>query len=164
MKISILVFILLLCFENLSASRSDSTRKELLQLLKNRNELFNDYNASLVKKSGLFGNKTKTDLRDSQDKLMAVVAADNKIMSSLNRTLNFRDFEKQTMSYDVSSYEKRIRNLSVLNDTLNSQYLRCTQENKILNSTVKRHHLYIASLILLIILTGGAWMKKSFFN
>lgn len=146
------------------AARSDSARTDLLVLLKNRNQLFDDYNASLAKKSGLFGNKTKNDLRDSQDKLMAVVAADNKIMNSLNRTLNFRDFEKQTMSYDVSSYEKRIRNLSVLNDTLNSQYLRCNQENKILNSTVKRHHLYIASLILLIILTGGAWLKKSFFN
>jgi len=162
MKIQIAIFILLLITQSIKAG-NEKDRTELLQLLKQRKELFDKYNASLENKSGLFGNKTKNDLRDSQDKLMAVVAADNKIMNSLSRTLDYRNFEKQTMSYDVSNYEDRIRNISVLNDTLNKQYINCKTENKNLHSTVKRYHLYIASLIILILITGGAWVRKSFF-
>ncbi len=162
MKLPVILFILLITAQTILQGK-ENDRAELLQLLNERKELFDKYNASLNNKSGLFGNKTKNDLRDSQDKLMAVVAADNKIMNSLSRTLDFRNFEKQTMSYDVSNYEDRIRNLSVLNDTLNKQYINCKNENKNLYSTVKRYHLYIAALVILILITGGAWAKKTFF-
>jgi len=81
-----------------------------MQLLKERKELFEIYNESLNQKSGIFGNKTKNDLRTTQEKLLDVVAADNKIMNSLSRTLDFRDFEKTNMKYDFSSFEERIRN------------------------------------------------------
>ena len=164
MRIPTIIFLFILIFKNISAFRPDSTRTELLELLKERKQLFEKYNASLSRKSGFFGNKTKNDLRDSQEKLIAVVTTDNKIMNSLSRTLDFRNFEKQKMSYDVNSFEERLRNLSVLNDTLNSQFIKCKQENKILKSTIKRLHLYIGFLIVLILLTGIAWFRKKNFK
>lgn len=143
-----------------SAYSSDNTRLELMEMVKKRQELFEIYNQSLEKKSGFFGGQSKGDLRSSQEKLLDVVEADNKIMRALNRTLNFRDFEKQNMTYDVSSYEKRIRSISTLNDTLNKQNIKYKQENRNLRSTVKRNRLWIATLIILLIVSGGAWLKQ----
>lgn len=163
MKILILFFLFLFITGNAQAILVDSTRTELLLLLKERKELFNQYSASLNKKSGFFGNKTKNDLRDTQEKLLAVISTDNKIMNSLSRTLDFRNFEKINMSYDFNSFEERLRNLSVLNDTLNSQYLNSTQLSKSLQSTIRKFHLYIALLILLILLTTIGWIRKTFF-
>ena len=162
MKIFLPLFILLITAFYAKA-KNDSERTELFRLLSERKQLFDIYTASLNQKSGFFGNTSKKDLRDSQEKLLAVIEADNKIMSALNRTLDFRNFEKQTMSYDVSSYENRIRSITVLNDTLNKQYLNCSNENKRLNSVLKRHHLYFAALITILIVSFVIWAKKKFF-
>ena len=160
MKVILLFVLLLLFFEPSKAFRVDSTRTELLILLKERKELFDQYSASINKKSGIFGNRTKNDLKDSQEKLVSIVAADNKIMNSLSRTLDFRNFEKLNLSYDVNSYEDRIRNLLTLNDTLNKQNNIYKKENKIFQSTIKKHHLYFVMLILLLILSGFILFKK----
>src|SRR4051812_30489594 len=105
-----LLVILISTFNTIA--KSDSERTELFRLLSERKQLFDIYTESLEKKSGFFGNTSKNDLRSSQEKLLAVIEADNKIMSSLTRTLDFRNFEKQSMSYDVSGYENRIRNIT----------------------------------------------------
>ena len=160
MKVILLFVLLLLFLEPAKAFRVDSTRTELLILLKERKELFDQYSASINKKSGIFGNRTKNDLKDSQEKLVSIVAADNKIMNSLSRTLDFRNFEKLNLSYDVNSYEDRIRNLLTLNDTLNNQNNIYKKENKIFQSTIKKHQLYFTMLILLLILSGYILFKK----
>ena len=102
-------------------------------------------------------------MKDSQEKLVSIVSADNKIMNSLSRTLDFRNFEKLNLSYDVNSYEDRIRNLLTLNDTLNFQNIVYKKENKVLLSTLKKYYLYFAMIILLFILSGFILFKK-FFN
>ena len=159
MKI-LLIILLLFFYENLNALHIDSTRTELLQSLKGRKDLFDQYSASLNKKSGFFGNRTKNDLKDSQDKLVAIVSADNKIMNSLNRTLDFRNFEKLNMSYDTKSFEERIKNLLRLNDTLSNQNVVYKQENKNFQTTIKKHNLYFTMLILLLVVTCIAWVRK----
>ena len=159
MKI-LLIILLLFFYENLNALHIDSTRTELLQSLKGRKDLFDQYSASLNKKSGFFGNRTKNDLKDSQDKLVAIVSADNKIMNSLNRTLDFRNFEKLNMSYDTKSFEERIKNLLRLNDTLSNQNVVYKQENKKFQTTIKKHNLYFTMLILLLVVTCIAWVRK----
>ncbi len=128
----------------------DSARKELVFLLEERKKLFDEYSESLSKKSGFFGNQTKNDLRDSRLKLEAIVAEDNKIMSALNRTLDFRNFEKQNMKYDVSTNEDRIRSLQVMNDTLNAQLIRLERENKINISKVRSNRIYFVLLFLIL--------------
>ena len=157
---TLLIILLLFFYENLNALHIDSTRTELLQSLKGRKDLFDQYSASLNKKSGFFGNRTKNDLKDSQDKLVAIVSADNKIMNSLNRTLDFRNFEKLNMSYDTKSFEERIKNLLRLNDTLSNQNVVYKQENKNFQTTIKKHNLYFTMLILLLVVTCIAWVRK----
>ena len=164
MRIFLFLF-LLLCLTGITyAFRPDSTRTELLLLLKDRNELFNQYSLSLQKKSGIFGNRTKNDLKDSQEKLVAIIAADNKIMNSLNRTLDYKNFEKLNLSYDVNSFEDRIRNLSILNDTLNNQINIYKKENKIFQTTIKKQRFYFTSLVILIIVACVAIFRKFFFK
>src|SRR4051812_15259942 len=109
------ILIILLILSKPAMASNDSLRADLSALLKQRNELFNAYSASLSRKSGFFGNQTKNDIRESQDKLKEIVEIDNRIMSTLNRTLDYRNFEKTNMTYDVSSYVTRIQNLATLN-------------------------------------------------
>jgi hypothetical protein len=162
MKFFIPVFVLLFISEIGIASRPDSSRTELLSLLNDRKILFESYTQSLSKKSGFFGNRTKNDMKESQEKLVAIIRADNKIMSTLNRTLDYRNFEKLNMSYDVNSYEDRLRNLSILNDTLNKQNIFLQSENKSLTRAMKMHELYFSILILFLLFIAGRWLKKYF--
>lgn len=163
MKIIIVLLLINMVSENTIAFRADSTRTELLSLLKERKKLFDTYSMSLNKKSGFFSNRTKNDLKDSQAKLVAIVVVDNKIMNSLNRTLDFRNFEKLNLSYDVNSFEDRIRNLTVLNDTLTIQNINYKNENKLLQSALIKHRFYIALLIFLLLLISFAFIRN-FFN
>jgi hypothetical protein len=159
------ILVILLAFPfywNADAKDADSTRAELISLMKERKILADEYYASLDKKSGFFGNRTKNDLRDSQEKLVAIVKADNKIMDALNRTLSFRNYEKANMTYDVNSYEERIRNLSRLNDTLNKQILIYSEENMMNRKVIKRNQIYFFGLIFLILLMSFSFIKKNF--
>ncbi len=163
MKIFIVLLLFAMVSENAVAIRADSTRTELLLLLKERKKLFDKYSLSLDKKSGFFSNRTKNDLKDSQEKLVAIVVVDNKIMNSLNRTLDFRNFEKLNLSYDVNSFEDRIRNLTSLNDTLSIQNIKYKNEIKLFQSTIKKNRFYIVFLLFLLLIISIAFFRK-FFN
>ncbi|HEV7736727.1 MAG TPA: hypothetical protein VGO47_05055, partial [Chlamydiales bacterium] len=133
---------------------------ELVSLLKERKELADAYYTSLEKKSGIFGSRTKNDLRDSQEKLVEIVRADNKIMNTLNRTLDYRNFEKQNMSYTVNSSDDRIRNLSMLNDTLTRQVTFYLSEIKICKATIRRNNIYFIIILAAMIAAFAFRMKK----
>ena len=164
MKFSMLFLLTLISIGNVKAKGADSTKAELMSLMKERKILADDYYTSLESKSGIFGNRTKNDLRDSQEKLVDIVRVDNKIMDALNRTLNFRNFEKTNMTYNANSFEDRLRNLSQLNDTLNKQLLKYSEENRLNRKTIKRNEIYIYGLILLILLISFSTIKNKFFK
>ena len=147
---------------NVCAKNNDSTKAELFSLMQERSILASDYYSSLEKKSGLFGGKTKNNLRDSQEKLVAIVKIDNKIMDALKRTIHFRNFEKASMTYDVTSFEERIRNLSILNDTLNKHLIKYSQESKMNQKIIKRNQIYLVGLIFLVLIMSGYIIKKNF--
>src|SRR4051812_42022945 len=79
-------------------------RKELFDLLTQRETVFSQYNERMKKKSGIFGFRTKNDMRESHEKLSEIIEIDNKIINSLNRVIDYRNYEKSTMTYDVSDY------------------------------------------------------------
>jgi hypothetical protein len=164
MRILFLFTILIICIRASAGLPSswtpDSTRRELIFLLDERKKLFDEYESSLSKKSGFFGNQTKNDLRDSRQKLEAIVAQDNKIMSALNRTLDYRNFEKQNLKYDYSNNEDRIKNLQVLNDTLNNQLQRLDKQNKEFNSKMKLNRIYLWMLVLILGIVAWWGLKK----
>jgi hypothetical protein len=157
-----LLIALLLCSSVICAATQDTLRAELADQLKKRKELFDAYSASIEKKSGIFGNKTKNDLRDSQDKLKEIVDADNKIMSVLYRTVDFRNYEKLNMTYDASSYTTRIANLTSLNESLMKQNQNYMNEVQGYKSEVKKYRLYNILMIAGFIVWLGYvfWRKK----
>lgn len=169
--IRMIVVLLFFCFHSIANAKSDipvgpwspdSSKKELISLLGERKILFDAYTISLSHKSGFFGNKTKNDLRESQDKLEAIITQDNKIMKALYRTLDFRNFEKLNMRYDASAFEDRIFNLKAMNDTLNKHVIILEKQYKESSSAIRKYTLYFISLIVLLIFTTVAWLRQKF--
>ena len=161
MKFSITI-VFLLFFTHSFSETPDPEKKEFMALVKNRTEMFDGYTASLAKKSGFFGNRTKNDISDSQDKLMEIVQLDNKIMNMLNRRLGFRKFEKQSMSDDILTVQQKLINLNIVNDTLTQKISVYEEENKKCKSSMNRHGLYFFLLILALGLAlYGLWRKHN---
>lgn len=136
----------------------DSTRKEMNDLMRTRAELFKTYSNSLSKKSGFFGNQTKNDLRTAHDLLKAIVEQDNKIMDALNRSMDFRTFEKATMSFDAQEYTDRIKNLSIINDTLTKQIQQLEIEKRSLRSEINGSRFYNVVLLFVSLLFAGLFV------
>jgi len=130
-RVLFLIVLALMCQSALFAQDREE-RKELLNLVNQRQEMFDRYAASLKKKSGIFGQKTKNDLRATHDKLKAIVEVDNKIMIRLRQLLDYSKFEKQTMSYDVNQYSEQLRNFERNQDTLVKQIANLEKENDFL--------------------------------
>ncbi len=122
MKKIILILILsdLLSY-NALAQGSSTDRKDLYDLLETRRKKFEAYSNSLEKKSGFFGNKTKKDIQHSTDVLSEIVETDNRIISSLNHVIDFRNFEKVNTTYNKFESDERLTNLQRATDTLTKQ-------------------------------------------
>ena len=80
---------------NSSADTNNYYRKQLQELLINRHQKFDSYSKSLEQHSGIFGNKTKNDIRESNHVLIDIVKTDNHIIQALNRVVDFRNYEKE---------------------------------------------------------------------
>lgn len=156
---SVIIALLIVCSFPAFAI-NDSTKKEMLILMKTRAELFQAYSNSLNKKSGFFGNRTKNDLKTSHDQLKAIVEEDNKIMDALARTLEYRTFEKTTMTFDAHDYIQRIQSLTVVNDTLSRQSQLLAGENKLMKAEISRYRFYNMALIVLSVLLAGVLILK----
>ena len=140
-----IIFIILLLFSAQADvfGQTKEERKELMMLVEERQKLFDLYSETVAKKSGIFGNKTKNDLRTTHEKLKDIIALDNKILNRLKQMLSYRNFEKQTMSYDMSQYEEQSKKLERAQDTLVKQLSRLEKENSRLNkSAAKSSRIY----------------------
>ena len=98
-----------------------SERKDLHDLIELRRKKFEAYSYSLEKKSGFFGNKTKKDMQHSIDVLSEIVETDNRIISTLNHVVDFRNYEKVTNTYDLHDRNEEVQSLQRATDTLTKQ-------------------------------------------
>lgn len=89
-------------------SAPDSDKQLLFQILKERQEKFSAYTKSLDESSGIFGMKTKKDLKNSNAILIEIVKLDNRLIAVLNRQLNYKDYEKTTMNYQGLDDQKKL--------------------------------------------------------
>src|SRR6185436_1613210 len=120
---------IILCFllaATLSLDRSFAQgtvedRKDLQDLLEVRRSMFDSYSESIMKRSGIFGNKTKNDVQKSNEVLELIIETDNKIITSLNRVVDFRKFEKTSQNYDRYEDRQQLDNLRMATDTLTKQ-------------------------------------------
>lgn len=113
---------------NSFANGNSAERAELIHLLEGRAAQFREYTGSLQQKSGIFGQRTKTDLKGSHDRLAAIVETDNEIIRLLDRMLDQRTFERVSMTYDASRDADRIRNLQAVSDTMTARAARYEAE------------------------------------
>ena len=121
------ILLIILLFFSVQASvfgQTKEERKELMMIVEERQKLFDLYSETVAKKSGIFGNKTKNDLRTTHEKLKDIIALDNKILNRLKQMLSYRNFEKQTMSYDMSQYEEQSKKLERAQKTRRKQLSR----------------------------------------
>ncbi|MEP7171029.1 MAG: hypothetical protein ABI855_16805 [Bacteroidota bacterium] len=164
MKIKKKYFTVLLCLISLTAypqNNSVKDRQDLQNLLQERKIKFDAYASSLEKRSGIFGNKTKKDIQSSNEVLIDIVKTDNRIISTLNRVIDFRNFEKTNMNYDVVQQNQNYDNLLRATDTLSKQVDILTATNKSLKkNTLKFEILFYAALALVICLLIIRLKKK----
>lgn len=137
--------------ENSKADERTAARKELFGLLEERKNLFDAYSESTKKKSGFFGNRTKNDMRASHATLQGIVEIDNRIMNSLERVIDTKNYEKTAMTFDASGYQERINNLSKVNDVTLAQNDKLEKEKKYLGRLVLRMKFYFLFLFLIIV-------------
>ena len=126
---------------------TDQDRKELQDLLTERKEKFDAYAQSLERRSGIFGGKTKGDLKASQAVLIDIVETDNKIIRSLNRVVDFRTYEKVTMNYDLSERDRRLDGLMQSVDTLAKRADTLKAQNNLLERQVTIRTIFIYILV-----------------
>jgi hypothetical protein len=144
-----LLIVFLFSLNLTKAENIDPEKAEFIELVKERGKIFDTYSASLEKKSGFFGNRTKNDIRESQDLLMEVVRQDNKIMNMLNRRLGFRNFEKKSMADDFVAMQQKLINLNVVNDTLSKKLTESEEQTKIYRAKLNRQSVYLFLMIAL---------------
>lgn len=129
-------------------------RAELHQLLMERQKKFDAYTTSLKKRSGIFGGKTKVDMQRSNEVLTDIIESDNKIISVLNRVVNFKTYEKVNMNYELLSCNERVGNLQRAVDVLNKQVNSLTSSNEAVQKKAGNYKLLASffGILLLVLL------------
>ena len=151
-----LVFLLLfcMCFESVVAADSFSEKKVLYDLLQQRKQKFSRYLSSLDEKSGLFGSRTKKDIRNSMDVLKDIVETDNRIIGVLNRAVDFKIFEKTKMNYDLLDRDQKLQRLTDETAALRNQLNHLRGEERSATRTIRLLWLVVfllSSALLLVI-------------
>lgn len=154
-RILFLIIILLIKYPASLIAKSDdiqtqTARRQLFDLLEERKMVFDKYNETLKQKSGIFGNRTKNDMRESHEQLQGIIEIDNRVISSLNHVIDMRNFEKSSMNFDASSYLDRISNLTRINDITLKENARLLVQNKYLgrqNFKMKFYFLLLFGII-----------------
>jgi len=144
-------------------STIQADRRELQELLNERKLKFDSFAVAAEKHSGFFGNKTKGDMKRSNEVLIDIVRTDNKIIRSLNRVVDFRNYEKVTMNYDLRDREQVLRNLETAVDTLSKSNDTLALRNSKLEHNLARKNLALFLLVcasVYIYLRGRKQLKK----
>lgn len=118
MRIVSILFTLLVLSMQLTASDREYQRLELQKLVKEREDRFGDYSRAAASRSGIFGNKTKGDLKRQMEIMSDIVRTDNKIISTLNNFLDYRTFQRTEMSYSQAELDAKNRRLNELTTVL----------------------------------------------
>jgi hypothetical protein len=160
-KIWLIGLMMVWSLHSFAQSKFLKDRDDLKQLLKERIDKFSSYTESLDKRSGFFGNKTKKDISHSNEVLIEIVKTDNKIISLLNRVVDFKNYEKINMNYDLQHSDDRMENLLHATDTLSSQVTLLKATNKTLGIKVQKLQWIIALLTIALIVIVVLYRRKA---
>jgi hypothetical protein len=101
-------------------------RKKINSMLDSRKLRFGQYSQSLNEHTGIFGLQTKSDIRRSNDILMAIVKTDDNIYKELKILLEYRAFQ-----------QRQIQNHSREAESINLGYMNTINKLRQQNETLK---------------------------
>ena len=152
MKKNILILFACFYFFTSFGQQDILEKKKLFDLLEQRKQRFNSYSSSIEKRSGIFGNKTKKDIQQSNEILREIVKTDNDIISVLNRAVDFKNYEKVNLNYNVNENSQQVENLIKATDTLEQQIAFLKNENNSLKDDSKWSLVKIITLLIVLLL------------
>jgi len=120
----------LLAIAQLAEPRGEDTsayqvqRKKVNQLLANRSTKFGQYDESLIKRTGIFGLKTKKDMQRSINILTEIVKTDNNIFRELKILLDYKDLEKTQAQGQFTETESSVSNFMATINKLQEQNIK----------------------------------------
>ena len=92
---------------------------KLEKLLQERDKMHREWKASEGKKSGIFGNRTKKDMIDTNDWMARIITKDNQIMEELRL---MSEIQKTEITYEKNDYkfisQKQEREIALLKRAL----------------------------------------------
>jgi len=95
------------------------SQAKLENLMSERDKMHREWKASESRKSGIFGNRTKKDMIETNEWLARIIQKDNQIMDEL-KMLN--EIEKTEITYEKNDYkfisQKQEREISILKRAL----------------------------------------------
>ncbi|AFL83882.1 hypothetical protein Belba_1250 [Belliella baltica DSM 15883] len=156
MKKLVLIILLSLPFNLFAQAKLD-------KMLQDRQTLHQQWQNSESKKSGIFGNRTKKDMIETNNWMERIIQKDNQIMEEL-RMLN--DIEKTEITYEKNDYkfisQKQEREIATLKRALQEKDSEIVEKN-----SDKRSYEWTTLIFFLSTLTFGYlyWKKvKGNFN
>jgi hypothetical protein len=149
-----MLVILIICLKCtiVNAQNRTEEREDIQRLVVERADRFNEYLESIKKRSGIFGNKTRRDLEQSNEVLISIVTTDNKIIDALNRIRDYKTFEKTNINYAAEQCAQKLKQSMLVTDTLTKQLNAAELNIKRLNTkTIKLKGLFYLSFATLVI-------------
>jgi hypothetical protein len=147
-----------------TAQDRSADRAELQKRLEERQKKFDAYSESLKKRSGFFGGKSKADIQHSNAVLRDIIETDNKIISVLNRVVDFRTYEKVNMNYDLLSCNERVTNLQNAVEMLNNRASKLAASNATLKKRAGNFKLLATAFGILVLVLLFLMTRKKFMS
>ncbi len=159
MKTPVLLILFFALITHTHGSDPVQEKLALQKLVKEREERFGAYSRAAATRSGIFGNKTKNDLKSQVDVLTQIIKTDNRIISTLEVFLDYRSFQKTEMTYSQADLDERNRKLNDLTTSLSQQLKASESDKKNLQIKLKWARLLNYFLFAATLIIGYFWWR-----
>lgn len=140
------------------------SRQNLNSLLQKRKEQFGQYTASIEKRTGFLGGKSKKDLLFTTEILSGIIHLDNEIIKNLEKILDYQFFKQTMTQFDQQLFFDRLKNDSIKIERLGVEKQKLifinSKCNKELKSAVAINKLLWVGIGLLVILILGKMLRS----
>lgn len=114
-------FLIMFFMFNAHGRDREQEKLELQKLVQLRQEKFGAYSRAAAAQTGIFGNKTKNDLRKQLDVMAEIIKTDNHIITTLDNFLDYRTFQRTEMSYSQAELDAKNQRLDELTTILSKK-------------------------------------------
>lgn len=159
------LFVIIVLLSSVSAPASEkqdenTTRKHLVDLVKERKAKFDSFNIAIENRSGIFGNQTKKDIKQANEILIDVVKTDNRIIFELQRLLDYKSYEKAAENYSSNTNTAKQEQYLTAIDNLNNRKTALESEKAELEKRLTRTSILSIVLGLLLLVMTVLYFRR----